>query len=609
MAEKNIKARIIIRKATSAEWSATTATPLKQGEFALNTTTGELKIATQDNQKFQDATALATKELVVGAVQYLGTVGTTTELNAKTPNSAGDFCRVSSTNFTLPSTSSITGAAVTTHAGDLLLCESISPSVKWSVIHGELDKNTWIANSKTAAGYVAAGGSNANKVWKTDVNGNPGWRDDANTDTHYTNYLQIKGNGTEAIKFTQNGDKSLNLKPGNNVSISAASGEITISSTNTNTSHSHSVGVGLVGSGSAGISGTYTYKAKLRSETALTADSAAAATSGKVYPVAVDKSGYLSLNVPLAGFEDILGGITGRTQVEWNALNAGEYGSNSTYNGATLPPVILENSSGFWNSASGRPLDISFHFTKKEKITTLQVKCPPYSGANPTMTVYYAQAGDTGLTLYREIATISTADSKTYKFNEEGISADYWVVRFTASNWIDLRLCSPRGLFTTGLYTEECHQQIMDKFNGYQPVGNYALKSEIIAKSVLTTKGDMIYASATNTPNRLKIGTAGQFLSVANGVPTWVNNPNTDTKNTAGTTNKTATKMFLVGATEQTTNPQTYSNTKVYIGTDNCLYSNGTKVLTAHQSLADYATKSWVIDHYVPTSMLGDAAA
>ena len=123
--------------------------------------------------------------------------------------------------------------------------------------------------------------------------------DATDTDTHYINYLQIKGNGTEAVKFTQNVNKSLNLKPGSNVSISAASGEITISSTDTNTSHSHSAGVGLVGSGSAGTSGTYTYKAKLRSETALTVDSAAATTtSGRVYPIAVDKSGYLSVNVP-----------------------------------------------------------------------------------------------------------------------------------------------------------------------------------------------------------------------------------------------------------------------------------------------------------------------
>lgn len=181
MTENNIKARIIIRKATSAEWAAITATPLKQGEFALDTTTGELKIATQDNQKFQNAKALATKEFVAGSVQYLGTVGTETELKAKTPNSAGDFCRVSSTNFTLSAASSITGAAVTTHAGDLLLCESISPSVKWSVIHGELDKNTWTANSASADGYVSKGSGHANKVWKTDANGNPGWRDDADT--------------------------------------------------------------------------------------------------------------------------------------------------------------------------------------------------------------------------------------------------------------------------------------------------------------------------------------------------------------------------------------------------------------------------------------------
>lgn len=56
-----------------------------------------------------------------------------------------------------------------------------------------------------------------------------------NPNTHHTNYLQIKGNNTEAVKFTQNADKTLNFKPGTNVSISATSGEITISSTYTNT--------------------------------------------------------------------------------------------------------------------------------------------------------------------------------------------------------------------------------------------------------------------------------------------------------------------------------------------------------------------------------------
>ena len=89
--------------------------------------------------------------------------------------------------------------------------------------------------------------------------------------------------------------KQNKLTAGSNITISGN----TISATDTNTSHSHSAGVGLVGSGNAGTSGTYNYKVKLRNDTAFTVASAAATTtSGRVYPVAIDKSGYLSVNVP-----------------------------------------------------------------------------------------------------------------------------------------------------------------------------------------------------------------------------------------------------------------------------------------------------------------------
>ena len=46
------------------------------------------------------------------------------------------------------------------------------------------------------------------------------------------------------------------------------------------------------------------------------------------------------------------------------------------------------------------------------------------------------------------------------------------------------------------------------------------LTDKYIAKSLTTTKGDMIYASDANTPTRLGIGSTGQFLSIANGIPT-----------------------------------------------------------------------------------------
>lgn len=53
--------------------------------------------------------------------------------------------------------------------------------------------------------------------------------------------------------------------------------------------------------------------------------------------------------------------------------------------------------------------------------------------------------------------------------------------------------------------------------------------SNYVLKSLTSAKGDMIYASDASTPARLGIGSNGQFLSIAGGIPKWVNNPNTNT--------------------------------------------------------------------------------
>jgi hypothetical protein len=54
------------------------------------------------------------------------------------------------------------------------------------------------------------------------------------------------------------------------------------------------------------------------------------------------------------------------------------------------------------------------------------------------------------------------------------------------------------------------------------------LKAQIDAQipdTLLTTTGDVIYASAANTPARLGIGTTGQVLQVSGGLPVWATAP------------------------------------------------------------------------------------
>ena len=93
--------------------------------------------------------------------------------------------------------------------------------------------------------------------------------------------------------------------------------------------------------------------------------------------------------------------------------------------------------------------------------------------------------------------------------------------------------------------------------------------------------------------------TSSSSLNAANLSGTVPSGCYTDTKNTAGS-NDTASKIFLIGTTAQTTGSnalQTYSQDTAYVGTDGCLYSNGTKVLTAHQSLSGYVPTSRTINN------------
>ena len=111
--------------------------------------------------------------------------------------------------------------------------------------------------------------------------------------------------------------------------------------------------------------------------------------------------------------------------------------------------------------------------------------------------------------------------------------------------------------------------------------------------TVAQTNIDGAVTASTTTTNGYLAKFTGDKI-VANGpqlgssTTTYLNNAGswttpTDTKNTAGSTDSSS-KLFLIGATSQAANPQTYSHDTAYVDTDGCLYSGGSKVLTAHQT-------------------------
>ena len=93
-----------------------------------------------------------------------------------------------------------------------------------------------------------------------------------------------------------------------------------------------------------------------------------------------------------------------------------------------------------------------------------------------------------------------------------------------------------------------------------------------------TTTGNTYLNLVENGANRSGVklvpGTAMSITSDASGNVTFTSS---DTKNTAGSTNSTS-KLFLIGATSQAANPQTYSNSSVYTQ-NGWLYVDGQPVV------------------------------
>ena len=88
------------------------------------------------------------------------------------------------------------------------------------------------------------------------------------------------------------------------------------------------------------------------------------------------------------------------------------------------------------------------------------------------------------------------------------------------------------------------------------------LKAQIDAQipdTLLTTTGDVIYASAANTPARLGIGTTGQVLQVSGGIPAWTTLAASGGITLISTTTLTGASVTLSSI------PQTYKHLQIVV--------------------------------------------
>lgn len=133
----------------------------------------------------------------------------------------------------------------------------------------------------------------------------------------------------------------------------------------------------------------------------------------------------------------------------------------------------------------------------------------------------------------------------------------------------------------------------------FDGTGNAMIKLPSTIKASLTGNASSASKVNNNLVIKLKTGTtegtdlytfngsAGKTLDIKQGTNVTLTAAagsltiaSADTKNTAGSTNDTS-KLFIVGAKSQAANPQTYSRSTAYVGTDGHLYSNSKKVFTA----------------------------
>lgn len=205
-----------------------------------------------------------------------------------------------------------------------------------------------------------------------------------------------------------------------------------------------------------------------------------------------------------------------------------------------------------WGEITGKPATFSPAAHNHSSLVTIDI-----TGKTVDLNSYNLSSGSPSIQWYIEKTNGGAANITNIPISGQPFTLKAELIRWTSTN----------DYITKHTFTSSSTKSVYERFctNGtwtaWLPQGRFTVTP--ISGRVIISDG-------------ITGGIKSSDYSIASSVPSGAKFTDTDTKNTAGATN-TSSKIFLVGATSQATNPVTYSHDTAYVGTDGCVYSNSKK--------------------------------
>ena len=196
---------------------------------------------------------------------------------------------------------------------------------------------------------------------------------------------------------------------------------------------------------------------------------------------------------------------------------------------------------------------------------TLATKATGDANGNPILSNYASSLESSGNSLVLKakngdtLSTVTVAASDTKVNVTLGTTSKAYILGTTTTP--TATAAGVTSIADTGVYLgTTAGELVATKFTG-DLAGN-AATATLASKATGDANGNPILSTYAGS---LEVSGRTLTLKAKNGdTLSTVTTQDNDTKNTAGSTNSTS-KLFLIGATSQATNPQTYSSSKVYV--------------------------------------------